>query len=134
MPLIMIVSAFAALIGYGGSPRASIFMGRKQQDEAERTLGNCFTMQIVISVLLTVALLIWNRDFLLAFGASENTIEYGTDYMNPVSYTHLDVYKRQTQRIAFFVMQRIWRTRLRLRSRQVPSATIKVASASPEHR
>ena len=82
MPLIMIVSAFAALIGYGGSPRASIFMGRKQQDEAERTLGNCFTMQIVISVLLTVALLIWNRDFLLAFGASENTIEYGTDYMN----------------------------------------------------
>lgn len=82
MPLIMIVSAFAALIGYGGSPRASIFMGRKQQDEAERTLGNCFTMQIVISVLLTVALLIWNQDFLLAFGASENTIEYGTDYMN----------------------------------------------------
>lgn len=82
MPLIMIVSAFAALIGYGGSPRASIFMGRKQQDEAERTLGNCFTMQIVISVLLTAALLIWNRDFLLAFGASENTIDYGTDYMN----------------------------------------------------
>ena len=82
MPLIMIVSAFAALIGYGGSPRASIFMGRKQQDEAERTLGNCFTMQIVISVLLTVALLIWNRDFLLAFGASENTIGYAWDYMN----------------------------------------------------
>lgn len=82
MPLIMIVSAFAALIGYGGSPRASIFMGRKQQDEAERTLGNCFTMQIVISVLLTAALQIWNRDFLLAFGASENTIDYGTDYMN----------------------------------------------------
>ena len=82
MPLIMIVSAFAALIGYGGAPRASIFMGKKQPKEAERTLGNCFTMQIVISVLLTAALLIGNRDFLLAFGASENTIEYGTDYMN----------------------------------------------------
>lgn len=82
MPLIMIVSAFAALIGYGGAPRASIFMGKKQPKEAERTLGNCFTMQIVISVLLTAALLIGNRDFLLTFGASENTIEYGTDYMN----------------------------------------------------
>ncbi len=82
MPLIMIVSAFAALIGYGGAPRASIFMGKKQPEEAERTLGNCFTMQIVISVLLTIALLIWNRDFLLAFGASDNTVDYGADYMN----------------------------------------------------
>lgn len=82
MPLIMIVSAFAALIGYGGAPRASIFMGKKQQEEAERTLGNCFIAQIVISVLLTIALLLWNRDFLLAFGASENTVDYGTEYMN----------------------------------------------------
>lgn len=39
-------------------------------------------MQILISVLLTVVLLIGNRDFLLAFGASENTIEYGVSYMN----------------------------------------------------
>ncbi len=42
MPLIMIVSAFAALVGYGGAPRASIFMGRKDTDSAEKTLGNCF--------------------------------------------------------------------------------------------
>lgn len=42
MPLIMIVSAFAALVGYGGAPRASIFMGRGNYDMAEKTLGNCF--------------------------------------------------------------------------------------------
>lgn len=47
-----------------------------------RILGNCFLVQLIISVVLTVVLLIWNRDFLLAFGASENTIEYGVDYMN----------------------------------------------------
>ena len=28
MPLILIVSAFAAFVGYGGAPRASIFMGK----------------------------------------------------------------------------------------------------------
>ena len=39
-------------------------------------------IQLLISVLLTAALLIWNRDFLMAFGASENTIEYGVNYMN----------------------------------------------------
>ena len=82
MPLIMIVSAFAALVGYGGAPRASIFMGKRDKESAEKTLGNCFMLQILISVVLTVVLLIWNRDFLMAFGASENTIEYGVNYMN----------------------------------------------------
>lgn len=82
MPLIMIVSAFAAFVGFGGAPRASIFMGKKDYESAEKTLGNCFIIQIIISVLLTAALLIWNRDFLMAFGASENTIEYGVAYMN----------------------------------------------------
>jgi len=82
MPLIMMVSAFAALVGFGGSPRASIAMGKKDNDSAEKILGNCFATQILISFVLTAVLLIWNRDLLMAFGASENTISYGTRYMN----------------------------------------------------
>ena len=82
MPLIMIVSAFAALVGYGGSPRASIFMGKKDNETAEKILGNCFMTQIIVSLILTLILFVWNRQFLLAFGASENTIEYATRYMN----------------------------------------------------
>ena len=82
MPLIMIVTAFAAFVAYGGAPRATIFMGKGDDKTAEKILGNCFIVQIIISVLLTAALLLWNRDFLLAFGASENTIDYGVAYMN----------------------------------------------------
>lgn len=82
MPLIMIVSAFAALVGNGGAPRASIFMGKGDNSSSEKILGNCFFLQVIISVVLTAILVIWNRDFLLAFGASENTIEYGVQYMN----------------------------------------------------
>ena len=82
MPLIMIITAFAALVGNGGAPRATIFMGKNKKDDAEKILANCFTMQILLSVILTVVLLIWNRDFLLAFGASANTIEYAASYMN----------------------------------------------------
>ncbi len=82
MPLIMIVSAFAALAGAGGAPRASIFMGQGDKESAEKTLGACFTLQVLISVLLTAVLLLWNRQFLLAFGGSENTIDYAVDYMN----------------------------------------------------
>lgn len=82
MPIIMIVSAFAALVSTGGAPRASISMGRGDQKSAENILGNCFCLQILVSAVLTAVLLIWNRDFLMAFGASENTISYAVSYMN----------------------------------------------------
>ena len=82
MPIIMIVTAFAALIASGGAPRASIALGRGDRDTAERLLGNCFTLQIIISLTLTVILRLFGRSFLLAFGASENTIEYAVSYLN----------------------------------------------------
>lgn len=82
MPIIMIVSAFAALVSTGGAPRASIAMGKGDKESAENILGNCFSMQIIVSIILTAVLLIWNRSFLMAFGASENTIQYAVDYMN----------------------------------------------------
>lgn len=82
LPIIMIISAFAAFVSAGGAPRASISMGKGNNDSAEKILGGCFSMQIVISVVLTALLLIFDRDLLLAFGASENTIEYAVDYIN----------------------------------------------------
>ena len=82
MPLIMIVSAFAALVSNGGAPRSSIAMGRKDNESAEEILGNCFLLQILVSALLTVVLLLGGRSFLLAFGATPETIGYATDYMN----------------------------------------------------
>ena len=81
MPLIMIISAFAALVAGGGAPRASIFMGQGDRDSAERTMGACFTLQCIISVILTVILAVFHKPLLLAFGASENTIEYAAAYM-----------------------------------------------------
>lgn len=82
LPIIMIISAFAAFVSAGGAPRASISMGKGDNDSAEKILGGCFFMQIIISAVLTSLLLIFSRDLLLAFGASENTIEYAVDYMN----------------------------------------------------
>ena len=82
MPIIMIVTAFAALISSGGAPRASICMGKQDHKSEEQILGNCFSLQIVVSIVLTVVLLIWNKDLLMAFGASKNTLGYATDYMH----------------------------------------------------
>ena len=59
LPVIIIVSAFAALASMGGAPKASIYMGKGDNDTAERILGGCFMMQVVVSVLLTAVLLFW---------------------------------------------------------------------------
>lgn len=80
-PIIMIISAFAYLFDMGGAPRASIFMGKKDNDTAEKILGNCTTSLMIIAVLLTVLVLIFQEPLLYLFGASENTIGYAMDYM-----------------------------------------------------
>jgi len=82
MPIILMVSAFAALVSSGGAPRASIEMGRKNDTAAENILGNCFSLLLIISAVLTAILLLFNRQILMQFGASENTIEYAVSYMN----------------------------------------------------
>lgn len=80
-PIIMIVSAFAALVGMGGAPQASIAMGRKDHDKAEKILGNCFTSLAVVAVILTIIVLAFKTPLLYLFGASSNTISYAEDYI-----------------------------------------------------
>lgn len=82
LPIIMIVSAFACFFSSGGAPRASIALGKGETDTSEKILGGCLALQIAISIILTVVLLVWNRDLLLVFGASEKTIGYAVNYMN----------------------------------------------------
>lgn len=81
LPIIMLISAFAYLVGSGGAPRASIFMGSGDNDTAEKILGNCFTLLLGVSVVLTVVFYVWNEPLLMAFGASEKTVGYGVEYM-----------------------------------------------------
>lgn len=81
-PLIMIISAFACLLGMGGAPRASILMGQKDNKGAEKILGNCFSALILVSIALTIIVLVFKHPLLLLFGASSNTIFYAESYMS----------------------------------------------------
>lgn len=81
MPIIMLISAFAALVSMGGAPRASIFMGRHDHDTARKIMSNCFSMLIMIALLITGTLFFFQKDLLLMFGASANTIQYAMEYM-----------------------------------------------------
>ena len=85
-PLIMIISAFAALVGMGAAPRASIFMGKGDKATAEKILGNSFTLLLCVSAVLTVVFVFFAKPILLTFGASENTIGYAMEYMSIYSF------------------------------------------------
>ena len=80
-PLIMIISAFAALVSMGGAPRASIMMGKGDTEQANKILGNCFTALVITSVVLTAVTMLFCEPLLMLFGASANTIVYAKAYM-----------------------------------------------------
>lgn len=81
-PVILAVSAFAALVSMGGAPKASIFMGKGDNEQAEKVMGSCTWLLIILSLALTAIMLIFGRSIMLLFGASQDTITYATDYMN----------------------------------------------------
>ena len=80
-PIIMIISATAFLFGMGGAPRAGIFMGKKDNEMAERIMGNCFVTLSVVSIIMTILVLAFQEPLLYLFGASSNTIGYAKQYM-----------------------------------------------------
>ena len=80
-PIIMIVSAFAYLLGMGGAPRASICMGKKQNQAAEKILGNCFLALVLVAFVLTAIVLLFHEPLLYLFGASDQTIGYASEYI-----------------------------------------------------
>ncbi len=80
-PVILAVSAFAALVSMGGAPKASIFLGKGQREQAEQVMGSCTWMLLLLSGILTVLLLLFGRPVLLLFGASGDTISFAADYM-----------------------------------------------------
>lgn len=80
-PIIVLITAFSNLIGMGGAPRASVAMGRGDYKTAEKILGNCITLLIVLSVVLSVVFTIYGEPVLRAFGASENTLPYAMAYL-----------------------------------------------------
>lgn len=80
-PVILAISAFAALVSMGGAPKASIFMGKGDNERAEKVMGSCTWLLVVLSVILTGIMLIFGKFILLLFGASCDTITYAADYM-----------------------------------------------------
>ncbi|MCI5900622.1 MAG: MATE family efflux transporter [Firmicutes bacterium] len=82
MPVVMAISAFAALAAMGSAPRAGIMMGKKDYDAAEKIMGGSLFTLIVLAAALTASILLFGENILMMFGASAQTITYALDYIN----------------------------------------------------
>lgn len=80
-PIIIIISAFSALLGIGGAPLAAIKMGENNQDEAEKIMTNSFSLLIIAGLILTGIFFVFKEPILWAFGASDEIIGYAMDYL-----------------------------------------------------
>ena len=79
-PILMLITAFAMLAGAGGAPRAAIAMGRGEKEKAEKIVANCFTILLILAVVLTAGLYFAAPSLLRMFGASDATLPYALTY------------------------------------------------------
>ena len=79
-PVVTMITAFAALVGFGGGPLMSIRMGRRDMDGARQIVANSFYLLLALSALVTVPVLVFRRPILFAFGASEQLWPYAEAY------------------------------------------------------
>ncbi len=81
-PVVNVISGFTGLFGRGGAPLAAISMGEGKNEEAERFLGNRFSMLLVTSALITFGILRYKTSILTLFGASGATMPFASQYMS----------------------------------------------------
>ena len=81
-PIVVLITAFSALVGFGGAPVAAIKMGEKDNEGANKILSNSFTMCILIGLVLTIICYIFKKTIIYAFGASDATYQYAADYLS----------------------------------------------------
>ena len=79
-PILMLLTAFAMLAGAGGAPRAAIAMGKGDKESAEKIMANCFTVLMILAVVLTIVFYFAAPALLAFFGASKDTLPYALDY------------------------------------------------------
>ena len=81
IPIVSIIMGLANLCGTGGAPLCSIHRGKGEDDEAERVMGNAFSLLILFGLAATTFFLIFRRPILYLFGASDDTFPYANEYM-----------------------------------------------------
>ncbi|GAA0738114.1 MATE family efflux transporter [Clostridium oceanicum] len=81
LPIMTMIMAFSMLVGIGAAALISIRLGQKRKDEAEKILGNAFTLLCIIMVSIGIIGVIFIDPILKSFGASDATFGFAKQYI-----------------------------------------------------
>lgn len=81
LPIMTVLIGFGLLIGIGASARINLNLGRGEKDLAENHLGNALSLTIIIGAIIMICGLVFSKQLLILFGASEDTLPYALQYM-----------------------------------------------------
>ena len=81
-PIVTLIMAFSGLFGMGGVPLFSMERGAGNEEKAGKIIGNSFALLLSSSIILTVTGYLFSRPILFAFGASEESFVYASQYLN----------------------------------------------------
>lgn len=80
-PIMNLATAIGVLVGVGSSAKVSIDLGRNEIGLAEETLGNALTLTFINAAIYMTVFYIYLDPLLRAFGASDATLPYASEYM-----------------------------------------------------
>ena len=80
-PITMAIAAFSYLVGNGGGPLTSILRGAKDDERAEKVLGNSITLLVLFGILVPLICFLIQKPVLYLFGASDATYPYAREYI-----------------------------------------------------
>lgn len=80
-PITMAIAAFSYLVGNGGGPLTSILRGAKDDEGAEKVLGNSITLLVLFGILVPLICFLIQKPVLYLFGASDATYPYAREYI-----------------------------------------------------
>lgn len=86
MPISFIILAFGLLVGVGSGALVSIRLGQGKREEAEKILGQAFTLVLIISVFVSGLLLYFLNPLLILFGASVDILPYARDFIGIILF------------------------------------------------
>lgn len=80
-PIVTLIAAFTALFGKGGAPLFAIARGAREEDKANKIMGNACSLLLISSVFLVIICSIFHKPILYLFGASDASYQYANEYL-----------------------------------------------------
>lgn len=79
-PIMIVLMGLGMLVGVGAAAVVSLRIGEKKQQEAEKILGNAFTLSMILAIGFSACILLFLDPILRILGAEPNVLPYARDF------------------------------------------------------